>query len=252
MTRFRWPIALALGVVGAGAGLWAVARYGAGPLPAAPVSLPATVPSLVDGRIGQQLQANKAFRDDVVFLAVATIRDRCAPAEKGALARMANRAELPILHAVSEVTAEHPDFDKPLYRYIQRKADETPCDGSLRLPGAVADGQGIDPAAYARSFPDSYFEPQRRSLPVDHAGRSLSARADDACYSVVYAVLPLGDSDWHCAAVRSNGRLRVHAACASALRAQHGAVGGELDGDVGRAAEPGVVKAVAALPEGCR
>lgn len=251
MTRFAW-IAVVVVLVATGAGLWVFSRSATGPLPAAPVALPATVPSLVDGRIAQQLQTNKAFRDDVVFLVVATVRDRCVRAEKGAMARMANRADLPILHAVSEVTAEHPDMDQPLYRFIQRQADATPCDGVLRLPGLGPDGQGIDPALYARSFPDSYFDPSRRSVPIDHGDRSLSDRADDACNSVVYTVLPLGDSDWRCAAVRSNGRLQVRRACERALVAQHGKAGGELDAAVGRAAEPEVVEAVAALPEACR
>lgn len=252
MTRFAWIVAVALGLAGTAAAMWLLGNSGSGPLPAAPVALPATVPSLVDGRIAQQLQANKAFRDDVVFLVVATVRDRCVHAEKGAMARMANRANLPILHAVSEVTAEHPDMDQPLYRFVQRQADATPCDGLLRLPGAGPDGQGVDPALYARSFPDSYFDPSRRSVPVDHGDRSLPERADDACNSVVYTVLPLGDSDWRCAAVRSNGRLQVRHACERALVAQHGKAGGELDAAVGRAAEPEVVKVVAALPEACR
>lgn len=52
------------------------------------------------------LLANTAnLRNDVLFLVIAAARDRCAPAEAGSLARMANRAQLPVLSGVSQATA---------------------------------------------------------------------------------------------------------------------------------------------------
>lgn len=215
------------------------------------VAFPAPVPAL-QADIERHLREDRAFRDDVVFLLAATVRDRCVPAEAGVLARMANRAALPLLGAVSAVTAQDRRLDRPIYQFIQHRADSTECGAPLQLPASGAVPLQVDVEQYARSFPDSYYDPTHSSVPRDFGGRSLVERAGDACNSVVYSVLPLGPGDWRCSMLRANARSRVRGACESELQRQHGSTGGELDMAVGQGMQGAVVAAIAALPEGCR
>lgn len=215
------------------------------------VAFPAPVPAL-QADIERHLREDRAFRDDVVFLLAATVRDRCVPAEAGVLARMANRAALPVLGSVSAVTAQDRRLDRPIYQFIQHRADSTDCGAPLQLPASGAMPLQVDVEEYARSFPDSYYDPAHSSVPRDFGGRSLVERAGNACNSVVYSVLPLGPGDWRCSMLRSNARRRVRGACESELQRQHGSTGGELDMAVGQGMQGAVVAAIAALPEGCR
>lgn len=203
-------------------------------------------------RIEQRLGDDHAFRNDVLFLLAATVRDRCQPAQAGLLARMANRASLPVLAAVSAVTQQDPSLDRPIYQYIQHRAYATQCGQPLQMPLAGGRSMALDIEQYARTFPDSYFDPQRSSEPRDFGGRSLQQRAGNACNSVVYSVLPLGGTDWRCSSLRANARARVRGLCEDELRRQHGATGGELDMAVGQGMQAAVVAAIAALPEDCR
>ncbi len=79
-------------------------------------------------------------------------------------------------------------------------------------------GSSMDIEQYARTFPDSYFDPQRSSEPRDFGGLSLQQRAGNACNSVVYSVLPLGGADWRCAAC-ARMPVRGCAACAASCGA---------------------------------
>lgn len=203
-------------------------------------------------RIEQRLVEDIAFRNDVLFLLAATLRDRCQPAQAGLLARMANRASLPVLAAVSAVTAQDPTLDRPIYQYIQHRADQVRCGQPLRMPLAAGDSMAVDVEQYARTFPDSYFDPQRSSEPRDFAGLPLQQRADNACNSVAYSVLPLGGTDWRCSSLRANARARVRGLCEDELRRQHGGTGGELDPAVGQGMQAAVVAAIVALPQDCR
>lgn len=203
-------------------------------------------------RIERRMGDDVAFRNDVTFLLVATLRDRCRPAEAGLLARMANRAALPVLAAVSAVTAEDPRLDRPIYRYIQHRADSARCTEPLPLAAAGGRVLHVDIDQYARTFPDSYFDPVRSREPPDFGGQTLRERASNACNSVVYSVLPLGGADWRCASLRANARARVRGLCEHELRRQHGDIGGELDMAVGQGMQEQVVAAVAALPVDCR
>ncbi len=180
------------------------------------------------------------------------MRDRCQPAQAGLLVRMANRASLPVLAAVSAVTQQDPSLDRPIYQYIQHRADATPCGQPLQMPLAGRRSMAVDIEQYARTFPDSYFDPQRSSEPRDFGGLSLQQRAGNACNSVVYSVLPLGGADWRCSSLRANARARVRGLCEDELRRQHGGTGGELDMAVGKGMQAAVVSAIAALPEDCR
>ncbi|MBA0279578.1 hypothetical protein D7Y44_03735 [Stenotrophomonas maltophilia] len=203
-------------------------------------------------RIEQRLGDEPAFRNDVLFLLAATLRDRCQPAQAGLLARMANRASLPVLAAVSAVTQQDPTLDRPIYQYIQHRADSTRCGQPLQMPLAGGRSMEVDIEQYARTFPDSYFDPQRSSEPRDFAGLSLQQRSGNACNSVVYSVLPLGGTDWRCSSLRANARSRVRGVCEDELRRQHGGTGGELDMAVGQGMQGAVVSAIAALPQDCR
>ncbi|MEG0181929.1 MAG: hypothetical protein RR704_00525 [Stenotrophomonas sp.] len=203
-------------------------------------------------RIDGLLAADPDFRNDIVFLLAATLRDRCRPAEAGVLAGMANRASLPVLMAVSRVTAADASLDRPIYQYIQHRADTARCDQPLRLPGTGAEGLQVDVERYARTFPDSYFDPQRSSEPRDFGGHPLAERAANACNSVVYSVLPLGGVDWRCSTLRSTARAQVRRLCEDELRRQHGHLHGELDAAVGQGMQAPVVSAIGALPAECR
>ncbi|TGR56100.1 hypothetical protein EN794_006805 [Mesorhizobium sp. M00.F.Ca.ET.151.01.1.1] len=221
--------------------------------PTAPpaVAFPATATD-ASQRIEQRLRDDHAFRNDVLFLLAATVRDRCQPAQAGLLARMANRASLPVLASVSAVTQQEPSLDRPIYQYIQHRADATQCGQPLQMPLAGGRSMAVDIEQYARTFPDSYFDPQRSSEPRDFGGLPLQQRAGNACNSVVYSVLPLGGTDWRCSSLRVNARARVRGLCEDELRRQHGGIGGELDAAVGQGMQSAVVSAIAVLPEDCR
>lgn len=228
--------------------VWLARTERAPPLPAMAFPAPSRQ---AHARIEQLLAEDPAFRNDVVFLLVATLRDRCRPAEAGQLARMANRAALPVLAAVSAVTRREPALDRPIYRYVQHRADATGCDVALQVP-AGAGVLTVPTEHYAETFPDSYFDPQRRSVPRDFGGRALRERAADACNSVAYSLLPLGGTDWRCSTLQANARARVRGLCEAELRRQHGTATGELDMAVGRGMQDAVVQAVAVLPQECR
>lgn len=248
--RSRWVTA-AVAAAAAGVALAAWLQR-----PAAPPALPAVAfpaPAIEAGqRIEQWLAEDVAFRNDVLFLLAATLRDRCQPAQAGLLVRMANRASLPVLAAVSAVTQREPALDRPIYQFIQHRADATRCGQPLQVPLAGGRSMDVDIEQYARMFPDSYFDPQHSHEPRDFAGLSLLQRAGNACNSVVYSVLPLGRSDWRCSSLRANARSRVRGLCEDELRRQHGNTGGELDMAVGQGMQGAVVAAIAALPEDCR
>lgn len=249
MRRAHW---LGIGAVLllAGAALLAWQRWAPQGRPP-PVAFPTPVAAL-QADIERHLREDRAFRDDVVFLLAATVRDRCVPAEAGVLARMTNRAALPVLGPVSAVTAQDRRLDRPIYQFIQHRADRTECGEPLQLPASGTQPLQVDVELYARSFPDSYYDPTHSSVPRDFGGRSLVERAGDACNSVVYSVLPLGPGDWRCSMLRANARSRVHGACESELQRQHGSTSSELDMAVGQGMQGAVVAAIAALPEGCR
>ncbi|CAH0127968.1 hypothetical protein SRABI102_00132 [Stenotrophomonas lactitubi] len=253
MTRLRArTVALLMVVLLLLAGTGVALLWNATHAPSPPaVAFPAPAAE-AQARIEHHMAADKAFRDDLLFLLVATLRDRCEPAQAGVLARMANRASLPVLAAVSTVTTQDASLDRPIYQYIQHRADATGCGQPLRLPAGDGGSVEVDIEQYARTFPDSYFDPQRSSAPRDFGGRPLPDRAGNACNSVVYSVLPLGGTDWRCSTLRSNARARVRALCEDEMQRQHGHLRGELDAAVGQAMQDPIVQAVAALPAECR
>lgn len=247
--RTRWIIVAGVLVTSVVLLVWWHLRVDVTEPPAIAFPAPATDASQ---RIEQRLGEDHAFRNDVLFLLAATLRDRCQPAQAGLLARMANRASLPVLAAVSAVTQQDPTLDRPIYQYIQHRADATRCGQLLQMPLAGGRSMAVDIEQYARTFPDSYFDPLRSSEPRDFGGLSLQQRAGNACNSVVYSVLPLGGTDWRCSSLRANARARVRGLCEDELRRQHGGTGGELDMAVGQGMQGAVVSAIAALPEDCR
>lgn len=249
MKRTRWIIVAGVLVTSVVLLVWWHLRVDVTEPPAIAFPAPATDASQ---RIEQRLGEDHAFRNDVLFLLAATLRDRCQPAQAGLLARMANRASLPVLAAVSAVTQQDPTLDRPIYQYIQHRADATRCGQPLQMPLAGGRSMAVDIEQYARTFPDSYFDPLRSSEPRDFGGLSLQQRAGNACNSVVYSVLPLGGTDWRCSSLRANARARVRGLCEDELRRRHVGTGGELDMAVGQGMQAAVVSAIAALPEDCR
>lgn len=188
------------------------------------------------------------FRNDVLFLVIAAARDRCTPAESGSLARMANRAQLPVLFGVSQATEAHPVLERPLYRYIQAAASAVEC----KRPFVLAGVEAIDPDAYAQGFPDSFHAPARLGrVPSEYMGLTLQQRADEPCESVAYAVIPLATPQWQCDAARSGARKRIVSYCVG-QRGVHGLpLHAELTAPFGEAIAPGVAEIVGSVPRTC-
>ncbi|WP_295934178.1 hypothetical protein [uncultured Xanthomonas sp.] len=267
--RLKSPMRLAIaiatcGVVVAGGVLLALRTHGhVAPTPRAAATTaihPPTVPAFhvaplsedaADKRITTLLQSDAAFARDATFLIAASVRERCAPAHSGELAKMANRARLPILVATSEVTTREPDLDHPIYQAIQRTAAAAPCGRALDLTATGLPLQ-LDPERYAAAFPDSYYQPTLDTVPHEYAGQSLVARAAQECQSIAYAVLPLGRDGWQCRALWSGMRPRIVKACEQA-RSEGGQGAGEaIPPEVAKRLTPVVAGLLEKLPESCR
>lgn len=200
-------------------------------------------------RISTLLTAAPAFRNDVLFLVIASARDRCAPAQRGDMARMASRAQLPVLGGISEVTATAPALDRPIYRYVQAAADAVRCGHAFTLGGPPR----LELERYARGFPDTYFMPGRPdSVPSEYGGQALAQRANQPCQSIGYAVFPLAPPQWRCDAVRVGARRRILAHCEAMRMARGVDVTGELSPAFGEQLAAGVLDIVRTVPAGCR
>ncbi|MCC4590272.1 hypothetical protein LL974_03875 [Xanthomonas campestris pv. cannae] len=254
----------ACGVVVAGGVLLALRTQGhVAPAPGAAATTPAhppTVPAFhvaplsedaADKRITALLNSDPAFARDATFLIAASVRERCAPAHSGELAKMANRARLPVLAATSEVTAREPDLDQPIYQAIQRIAAAAPCGRALDLTAPGLPLQ-LDPERYAATFPDSYYQPTLDTVPHEYAGQPLGVRAAQECQSIAYAVLPLGRDGWQCRALWSGMRPRIVKACEQA-RSEGGQGAGEaIPPEVANRLTPVVAGLLEKLPQSCR
>ncbi|MXV33517.1 hypothetical protein DYQ91_11530 [Xanthomonas sp. LMG 8989] len=202
-------------------------------------------------RITALLQSDPAFARDATFLIAASLRERCAPAHAGELAKMANRARLPVLAATSEVTAREPDLDHPIYQAIQHIAAAAPCGRTLDLTATGLPLQ-LDPERYAAAFPDTYYQPTLDTVPHEYAGQPLGTRAAQECQSIAYAVLPLGRDGWQCRALWSGMRPRIVKACEQA-RSEAGQGAGEaIPPEVANRLTPVVAGLLEKLPESCR
>ncbi|MBB5944065.1 hypothetical protein [Xanthomonas sp. 3307] len=220
--------------------------------PIAPAFPVAPLPDdAADKRITALLHSNPAFARDATFLIAASVRERCAPAHAGELAKMANRARLPVLAATSEVTAREPDLDHPIYQAIQRIAAAAPCGRTFDLTATGIPLQ-LDPERYAAAFPDSYYQPTLDTVPHEYAGQPLGDRAAQECQSIAYAVLPLGREGWQCRALWSGMRPRIVKACEQA-RSEGGQGAGEaIPPEVAHRLTPVVAGLLEKLPESCR
>lgn len=198
--------------------------------------------------INSLIKESPELRNDVLFLVIATARDHCFPRDAGSLARMANRAQLPVLAGVSVATAERPTLERPLYRYIQTAATAVDCHRQLTLAGQHA----ISISAYAEAFPDSFYLPTRAKPPSEYGVLSLSQRAAQPCRSIAYAVLPLGVPQWQCDSSRAGARKRIVALCESEQERRGLAHEVELSPSIGESLSPGVAAVVGNLPVGCR
>ncbi|WP_244150021.1 hypothetical protein [Xanthomonas sacchari] len=266
--RLKSPMRLAIAIaacgVVAGGVLLALRTHGhVAPTPRAAATTaihPPTVPAFhvaplsedaADKHITTLLHSDAAFARDATFLIAASIRERCAPAHSGELAKMANRARLPVLVATSEVTAREPDLDQPIYQAIQRIAAAAPCGRALDLTATGLPLQ-LDPERYAAAFPDSYYQPTLDIVPHEYAGQPLATRAAQECQSIGYAVLPLGRDGWQCRALWSGMRPRIVKACEQARsEAGHGA-GEAIPPEVANRLTPVVAGLLEKLPESCR
>ncbi|MDS9991148.1 hypothetical protein PNQ69_00045 [Xanthomonas sp. A2111] len=204
-----------------------------------------------DKRITALLHSDPAFARDATFLIVASVRERCAPAHSGELAKMANRARLPVLAATSEVTAREHDLDHPIYQAIQRIAAAAPCGRTLDLTATGLRLQ-LDPERYAAAFPDSYYQPTLDTVPHEYAGQPLGARAAQECESIAYAVLPLGRDGWQCRALWSGMRPRIVKACEQARSEVGQGAGDAIPPEVANWLTPVVAGLLEKLPESCR
>ncbi|MCI2260785.1 hypothetical protein Q7W82_13410 [Xanthomonas indica] len=261
----RLAIAIsACAVVVAGGVLLALRTHGhAAPTPRAAAARAAHTPTVpafhvaplsddtADKRITTLLHSDPAFARDATFLIAASVRERCAPAHAGELAKMANRARLPVLVATSEVTAREPNLDHPIYQAIQRIAAAAPCGRTLDLTATGLLLQ-LDPERYAAAFPDSYYQPALDTVPHEYAGQPLRTRAAQECQSIAYAVLPLGRDGWQCRALWSGMRLRIVKACEQARSEGGQGAGDAIPPEVANRLTPVVAGLLEKLPESCR
>lgn len=252
-----WAAIAIVAMVLLGAGLWSRWRPDTGPPiavpahPSAAFAMPALPADETSARIATLLHSDAAFARDVTFLVAASIRERCSPEHAGELAKMANRARLPVLAATSEVTAREPVLDQPIYRAIQFLANAAPCGRVLDMTASGLQLQ-FDPQRYAQAFPDSYFAPSMEAVPREHAGRPLAVRAAQACQSIAYAVLPLGRPAWQCTSLWSTTRTRIVSAC-EAERDSAGERGDEeISAQVSARLTPKVAAMLETLPASCR
>lgn len=267
--RLKSPMRLAIaiaacGVVVAGGVLLALRTHGdVAPTPRAAATSaihPPTVPAFhvaplsegaADKRITTLLHSDAAFARDATFLIVASVRERCAPAHSGELAKMANRARLPILVATSEVTTREPDLDHPIYQAIQRTAAAAPCGRALDLT-AIGLPLQLNPERYAAAFPDSYYQPTLDTVPHEYAGQPLGTRAAQECQSIAYAVLPLGRDGWQCRALWAGMRPRIVKACEQARSEAGQGAGDAIPPEVANRLTPVVAGMLEKLPQYCR
>lgn len=167
-----------------------------------------------------KLHEQDAFADDVLFLLLSSLRDRCLPEQAHALARMAVAAHLPVLEGATAALSEETALRPALYALIRHLAATAPCGHPLEI--AIGNYRvNVDPARYAAAFPDSYFDPTLDAPPSDADHRDLRSSSEDPCTPIAYAALPLqAERAWTCMGLRANLRKRVLATCAAALHDQ--------------------------------
>lgn len=203
--------------------------------------------------IGDRIQVVDGFGSDIAFLLVASVRERCSPAHAHELARMAVRAQLPVLQGTAAVTENTPALERPIYALVDQLSRSAPCHQalSIRIGAASLD---IDPETYAAAFPDSYFDSGLDRIPAEFSAEPLGQRANDECLSIAYATLPLGNTQWQCRALRSSARARVtREVCAAQLEADGlPRYGVPLTNRFGREIAPKVGEVLEAIPEACR
>ncbi len=255
----RWPLVLLVIVVGLV--FWYRARLvGTRPGVVAPTPRATLVPqasvrlSAADVKaIGDRIQVVDGFGSDIAFLLIASVRERCSPEHAHELARMAVRAQLPVLQGTAAVTESQPALEKPIYALVDQLSRRAPCHRalSIRIGDASFD---INPEAYAAAFPDAYFDPGLDRTPAEFSGEPLGQRVNDECLSIAYATLPLGNTQWQCGALRSSARARItRQVCAAQLQADGLArYGVPLTNAFGRAIAPQVGQVLEALPAACR
>lgn len=176
-----------------------------------PVTIEAQGPATT--HLGELLDDVEGFAEDATYLVAASVYARCHPEHAHELGRMAARARLPVLTGAGQALGEDDEARRAFLGQVRDLATRAPCG----QPFTVAVGafrRTIDADAYARAFPDSYFDATLTAPPMDAADRSLAERATDQCGSVVYAVLPLDQPyAWQCTGLRAQARARVLALC---------------------------------------
>lgn len=164
-------------------------------------------------RLGAMMTTDDAIAEQVVFLAAAALRGRCSPRGAHDLPRMAVVAGLPVLSVGGGASAADVSKRQTISHVVRDIVARAPCDGTFTLRiGTYA--RDLDLAAYARAFPDSYFDPGLSTAPGEFGNEPLERRAVDECNRVAYAVLPLDAArPWQCAGLRASARKRARAVC---------------------------------------
>ena len=166
-------------------------------------------------RVGARMQANESIANDVIFLIVATLRGRCQPSLAHDLPRMAVIARLPLLSSDGEADPYPESLRHDISHIVNAIVERANCTQPLTLQiGSYS--SVLDPEVYARSFPDSYFDPTVVAASKEALGANLEQRVADSCTAVVYAKLPLDDARaWQCTGLRRNARAAILHVCHS-------------------------------------
>lgn len=164
-------------------------------------------------RVGAHMQANENIANDVIFLITATLRGRCQPSLAHDLPRMAVLARLPLLLAGGEADPYPESLRHDISHIVNAVVKSANCAQPMALRiGAY--NSVLDPEAYARAFPESYFDPALISASKEALGADLQQRVADSCTAVVYAKLPLDDvRAWQCTGLRRNARAAILRVC---------------------------------------
>lgn len=176
-----------------------------------PAAMTVDAPGPEATRVGARMDADDGVANDVVFLIAAAVRARCQPTRAHDLPRMAVLARLPVLTAGK---GQAPDA---LRRDVSHTVNLVVQRATCLRPMALHIGtyrRVLDVEAYARAFPDSYFDPAATKPPLEARGVDLAERVSDNCTPVTYAAVSLdGAHAWQCSGVRSNARAAILRLC---------------------------------------
>jgi len=247
----RWVLAVGLAAAAVALGVFVIRRdvqkvastSSLSEAPAAASLGRSAVPVVVTGpeaaRVGAHMQANENIANDVSFLIAATLRGHCQPSLAHDLPRMAVIARLPLLSAGDGEDSYPESLRHDISHIVNAVVERASCTQPMALHIGAYSGV-LDSEAYARAFPESYFDPALVAASKEVPSADLKQRVADSCIAVVYAKLPLDDARaWQCTGLRHNARAAILHVCHS-------------EGEVPERAAADIQRVIEGLPVTCQ